>query len=170
MPSISTHLHLALLASDRLPITDTDAFLLGSVYPDQMYISEYKSVLLHYKEHVEDPCDLKRFLECESKDDFTLGYYYHLWCDEYVKHVELEDITKYDRLICDMEVLIPVIQRLCNNSYTGKYQQSMENIMILEREPMPLYLVSPSKKEKYVEVLESIVDAFVKELECVCNM
>lgn len=165
MPSVNTHLHLALLATKKLLVNDTDAFLLGNAYPDQWDLSEYKSVLLHYKNTAEGECNLDKFLLCENRDDFTLGYYFHLWCDEYVKGIELEDLTKYDRLICDMEVLIPVIYALNNKTYTGKYQQAMDNILTLEREPMPLYLVSPSKKEKYIAVLENIVESFIKEYE-----
>lgn len=162
MPKIHTHLHLAILLSEKIEIQNLEQMLLGSAYPDCWKTDERLSKELHYKETFEANCDLTVFLQMEDMDDFTLGYYFHLWVDNYIKQVDLQDITKHDCLICDMEMVFSYLSKLQNREYQGKEKLAMDNIILLEQEPMPLYLVSDEKKLRYHELLARIVTAFCK--------
>ena len=96
-------------------------------------------------------------------DDFNFGYYFHLWVDNRILEVDVDDISKDDCLICDMEVITPIIQQLKQHSVIGKEYQSMQNILSLESEPLFLCSVSEDKKKRYEAILDMLVDEFVKK-------
>ena len=162
MPKINTHLHLALKLSEKIQIENFHSFLLGNAYPDCWNMSAAEAMKKHYKDTLDNPCDMKRFRENEETNDFNLGYYFHLWVDNRILEIDLEDISKYDCMICDMPVIGPIIQELQENEFTGKEYEAMQNIMTLESEPMPLYLVNPDKQERYNAILDGLVAEFEK--------
>jgi len=164
MPKINTHLHLALKLSEKMDIVDLDAFFLGNVYPDCWNISIEQSLIYHYKNDRSNLCDVEKFKIDEEISDFNLGYMFHLWIDNRILEVDTKDISKYDCLICDMEVVVPIIQQLKQGVFTGKEYQAMQNILSLESEPIPLYLVPEDKKRRYNEILDKLVDEFIEEI------
>lgn len=165
MPKVNTHLHIALKLSTAMTIKDLDSFLLGNAYPDCWTTSIERSLCYHYKDDISSLCDLERFSRTEKMDDFNFGYYFHLWVDNHILEVDVSDITKHDCLICDMAVITPIIHQLKQLTVTDKKLQALQNIMALESEPMPLYLVSEDKKKRYEEILDTLVDEFIKELQ-----
>ena len=163
MPKLNTHLHLAIKLSNKINIKDLNAFYLGNAYPDCWNVSIDQSIKNHYKKQINDLCDLESFKTNEEMNDFNLGYYFHLWIDNRILEVDTGDISKYDCMICDMQVIIPIIEQLKQFNYIDKELQSMNNILSLEKEPMPLYLVSNDKKNRYEEILDSLVNEFIEE-------
>lgn len=163
MPKIHTHLHLGLKLSKVINIKDMQSFLLGNAYPDCGKSSIDKSLKYHYKDDVSSLCDLELFKKNEEMNDFNLGYYYHLWIDNRILKEDLGDITKYDCLICDMPVIGSIIEQFKEYKACGKEYQAIQNILALEQEPMPLYLVSEAKKQRYHELLDKLVCEFVSE-------
>lgn len=163
MPNISTHLHLALKLSRKIEIKDLNAFYLGNAYPDQWKNSVEKSLDFHYKNTLSDICDCESFMKNEEMNDFNFGYYFHLWVDNHILEINTSDLTKYDCLICDMQVIYPIIMELKQESFTGKEYQAMQNILELEYMPLPLYMVTPDKRKRYEELLDQIVDEFLEK-------
>lgn len=161
MAKLHTHLHLGCLLKEKVFIEDFDSFILGNAYPD----SKEHGLELHYKKDWNEACDLDAFLEKETMDSFTLGYYFHLWVDNHIEQFDLQDITASDCLICDMEVLHPVLAYLSESDYEGKEKEAMDNIHTLDCIPMPLYLVFDGKKKSYRKLLMQVVDRFIEENE-----
>lgn len=163
MPSIYTHLHLALLFADKIELKNPTSFMLGNAYPDVWETSKEKALTYHYMNQENKQCDLSAFLKNEPMNDFNLGYFFHLWVDNYIQTINLMDINKYDCMICDIEVIASYIETIKKMSFQEKEKQSFLNILLLEKKPMPLYLVSSLKKENYKQILNSIVNTFIKE-------
>lgn len=163
MPRINTHLHLALMLSKKRNIADMVSFYLGNAYPDCWGVSVKQGLLYHYKKELASLCDLNGFLQNEELDDFNLGYLFHLWVDNRILEVDTGDISKSDCLLCDMEVIAPVIEQLRQCEFTGREYQAMQNVLALESEPMPLYLVSDDKKKRYNEILDKLADEFAAQ-------
>lgn len=163
MPKIHTHLHLALLLQKKMKIANEHSFLLGTVYPDCFHVSVEKAKLLHYM--IEDNCDLSKFIQNKKWNYFTFGYYFHLWVDNYIQKMDLNNITVSDCLLCDMEVIAPILQELLNVKYEGKEKEAQDNLTQLEKIPMPLYLVDEEKKKKYNLLLNEINEQFIKEMK-----
>lgn len=164
MPKIHTHLHLALKLSKKINISDVDSFFLGSAYPDAWKTSTEKSLQYHYKKEAYEECNLEAFMKNEPMDDFNLGYYFHLWIDNRILETDTSDINKQDCLICDMEGILPMIQHLRELKLSGKRYEAFQNILCLESEPMLLYRVPEMRKKKYEEILDKLVNEFIKEL------
>lgn len=164
MPKINTHLHIALKLSIATEIQDFDSFLLGNAYPDCWKTSVERSLRCHYKDDPSGPCDLERFRSTEEKDAFSFGHYFHLWVDNRISEVDVGDISKYDCLICDMPVIAPTIQRLRQLTVTGKKHQALQNVLALESESMPLYLVPEEKQKRYHAILDMLADEFLYEI------
>jgi len=165
MPQISTHLHLALKLQNKLALNDIDSFLLGNAYPDQWKDAFEESLALHYKTKPSAECNLNEFLKNNRLDnDFNLGYYFHLWIDNEIQKINTGDITKSDCLICDMEIILPAILQLKQNSYSDKKLQAMGNIATLEETPLPLYIVDSEKKLCYNNILEQLACDFATEI------
>lgn len=143
-------------------VADPASFLLGSAYPDRFHHSVEEGLALHYKKDLMGPCDLTAFLKNEERDDFGLGYFFHLWVDDRIMSVNTEDISPSDCLICDMGAFLPFYETLRGQTFTGKKQVAMQNVLTLEREPMPLYLVPPEKKKRYEVLLDTLVDEFLE--------
>ena len=93
--------------------------------------------------------------KCDEQNEF------HAWFEDYMAELDMQDISMYDQLICDMEVILPVIQELQQQELTGKRAEAMEKILQLESEPMPLYLVPEQKKQEYIQILERAIDAYM---------
>lgn len=165
MPKINTHLHLAIKLSEKLNIQNLNSFYLGNAYPDCWNYSIDQSIQLHYKNEFNSLCNLELFKENEEMNDFNLGYYFHLWVDNHILNNDTEDISKYDCLICDMEVILPIIDQLRQLEPVDKEHQAMQNILTLESEPMPLYLVSRDKKKRYEEILDELILRFIEEMK-----
>lgn len=163
MPGIHTHLNLAQRLLKEITVESPGAFLLGNAYPDRFGESIQKSIELHYKQALHDPCDLGAFLDAEPRDDFTLGYYFHLWVDNRMMTVDVQDIQKLDCLICDMEVIGPAIQAARDHAATDRERQALRNILELEQKPVPLYSVPEEKKKRYDKILYSMVRDFICE-------
>jgi len=167
MPKTNTHLHLAVKLSQFIDIGDMDSFLLGNAYPDCWSTSLEQSLINHYKSDRFSFCNLAAFRASEEMNDFNFGHYFHLWVDNRILEVDVGDISKDDCLICDMEIITPVIQRLKKHCVTGKAYQSMQNILALESEPLPLYSVSEDKRKRYHAILDRLADEFVEHLNSV---
>lgn len=167
MPKIHTHIHLGVLLSQKIKIENLESFLLGNAYPDCWKEDEILAMMLHYKDDVNEQCDFNKFLSNEPKDDFHFGYYFHLWVDHYMKCVDVQDITYYDCLICDMEEILSYLTDMNQQGLSQKEKIAMNHMRELERQSMPLYLVSDEKKERYLKLLDWIVDRFIKEMEFV---
>ncbi len=140
MMKISTHLHLALKLSERMCIEDRNDFWLGNSYPTYL--------------------DMESFKVCKEKNDFNLGHIFRLWIDNRMMSVDFGEISMYDCMICDMPVIGPVIEELRQSEFSGKKAKAMSNILSLESEPMPLYLVPEEKKERYIRILDMLVEEF----------
>lgn len=161
MPPIHTHLHLALLFLEKTALNNPDIFLLGTAYPDCFDLDEEAFLYRHGRRDAADFCDYG-VLTDETRDEFTLGWYFHLWTDNHIREMELEDISRHDCLICDMDAFGPVWQRLSGMEWDGKRRQAMENIQQLACQPMPLYLVFDEKKRRYRAILEQLVEKFIQ--------
>ena len=164
MPRIHTHLALALKLSEQININNLNAFLLGNAYPDIWDENINEAIHLHYKNDANSKCNLTSFLkDYNLSDAFNLGYYFHLWVDNEIKYMNLLDISKYDCMICDNEILSPIIPNLvaCHD----KEKQALNNIYKLNHEPMPLYLVHLDKKEQYHHILDTLVYHFIQHLK-----
>ena len=164
MPKIHTHLSLALKLSKRIHINDLNAFLLGNTYPDIWDENIDDALHLHYKKDADSECDLTSFLvDNNLNDEFHLGYYFHLWVDNQIKYIDLLNISKYDCMICDYEMISPFISTLQANH--DKEKLALNNIYKLSNEPMPLYLVHHNKKQQYLDILDTLVDQFIEHLK-----
>ena len=100
-------------------------------------------------------------MQMEDKAAFFLGDDYseiHAWIDERIRVMELGDITKYDCMICDMPIIGPLIEELRQGTYSGAEEAAMKKILLLETEPIPLYLVPDEKKLRYERILETLVE------------
>ncbi len=161
MPKISTHLHLALKILEKLDIQNETAFLLGNAYRDCWYKDEEAAVKNHYKSRPQSACDLKRFLKENTLDDFNLGWYFHLWTDNRFKILDTGDISGYDRVICDMPVVHPLLQKLQQMEFSGREKQAVENIRNMANQPVPLYMVDRDKSARYEAILENVSAQFV---------
>lgn len=161
MPGIHTHLNLAQRFLEKTALDAPGAFLLGNAYPDCFGQSLQRSVRLHYKRDICDNCDLSAFLKAEGRDDFCLGYYFHLWVDNAIRAVDVGDISKEDCLICDMDVIGPAIRAAKDHAVTEKEHQALGNILELEAKAKPLYLVPGEKKRAYGKILDALVYNFV---------
>lgn len=71
----------------------------------------------------------------------------------------------YDCLICDMEVVGPIVLEIKEKEFTGNKQEAKECVMQLERVPMPLYFVFEEKREKYKAKLNELIDMFFCEFD-----
>ena len=100
-----------------------------------------------------------------ENDDFSLGCRFRLWIDDFAKTVNFEDVNEYDRLICDMPVIISYIENIKERKLSGKELRAFQKVLALEYQPMPLYLVSVEKSARYSRILDNIVDNFVGELK-----
>ena len=69
---------------------------------------------------------------------------FKIWIEVNWNQLDFGDISKYDRMICDMPVVGPTVE-------------DPEVIQKLESEPMPLYLVSEEKRERYEILLYKII-------------
>lgn len=160
MPRLHTHLHLSKIFLEQYPMKNPDSFLLGNIYPDQFEDSE-KMMHDHYKNNIEDDCNLSQFLNEKNLDDFNMGFYFHLWVDNKIKTINLYDITKQDCLICDMDAIFPIIEDLKSKSFTGIEKEAFEHLHQLDHIPMLLYIVSKDKQEKYEKILHQLVSDFI---------
>ncbi len=151
MPKISTHLHLAMKLSKKINITDLNSFYLGNAYPDC------------WNDSVEE--GNRRHCEADAEESgFNLGWKFHLWVDNRMKDIDTGDISKYDCMICDMPVIGHLIEELKQHAFVGKEAEAMNNILSLELEPIPLYLVPAEKMKRYEEMLDMLVDEFISTL------
>lgn len=160
MPHIHTHLHLAKIFVEQVQLKDLTAFYLGNCYPNTA--NGLRKRKLHYKKCLSDYCDLDLMERKEDFNDFFKGYYFHLWVDNYFRTLDLEDINKYDALICDMGEIGEIIESLKGKEYEGKQLVAYHNLMTLEKQPMPLYLVHPEKQARYQAILEHVVEEFIR--------
>ena len=164
MPKIHTHLALALKLSEQMNTNHLNGFLLGNAYPDIWDEDIDEAIHLHYKKDANNECNLTSFLkESDLSDDFHLGYYFHLWVDNEIKYIDLLDVSKYDCMICDHEIISPIIPTLVANN--DKEKQALNNIYKLNNEPLPLYIVHHDKKEQYLYILDTLVDQFIEHLK-----
>ena len=144
MLKVNTYLRLGIKLSERIRIEDISSLLLG----------------LAYFESGEGEKD-KAFEE----GDFSLGCRFRLRIDDFAKTVNFEDVNEYDRLICDMPVIISYIENIKERKLSGKELRAFQKVIALEHQPMPLYLVSVEKSARYSRILDNIVDNFVGELK-----
>ena len=63
-----------------------------------------------------------------------------------------------------MEIILPAILQLKQNSYSDKKLQAMGNIATLEETPLPLYIVDSEKKLRYNNILEQLACDFATEI------
>ena len=89
---------------------------------------------------------------------------FYSWLQDYMMKVDMQDISMYDQLICDMEEILPVILELQKQELTGTQAEAMDKILQLESEPMPLYLVPEQKKQAYIQILDNAVEVYVTDL------
>ena len=142
MPKISTHLHLALILSDVLKIRDLKSMMLGSAYPD--VLDDKRLFLsLHYKENCLASCDLKAFLK---------------------------DINQYDALIFDMQKVSPHSNLFKTRAQDERESLALKNIQALDKEPMPLYIPDPLKKESYEKILHKVILDFLERYKKMLTM
>jgi len=95
LPSISTHVNLAQMVVHRLaPACDRFCFVLGTLAPDSFDRSDEASFRTHHFAGAGGDSDLAGFLDLacppERRQDarqssFAVGYYAHLWLDNYVR-------------------------------------------------------------------------------------
>ena len=144
MLKVNTYLRLGIKLSERIKIEDISSLLLGLAYFE---IGEGEK-----DKAIED-------------NDFSLGCRFRLWIDGFAKTVNFEDVNEYDRLICDMPVIISYIEDIKERKLSGKELRAFQKVIALEHQPMPLYLVSIEKSARYSRILDNIVDNFVGELK-----
>lgn len=167
MPKISTHLHLALKLSQKIKISDLNSFYLGNAFPDCWNESDDNAKKYHYFKELSYECDLESFIKNEDINNFNFGHYFHLWVDNHISQVLLEynytNINKYDCIICDMPIIAFIIEELKQYTCIKKQYQALKNILSLESEPVPLYIVSIEKKKNYEEILDKLIDEFLND-------
>ncbi len=162
MPKLSTHLNLALILGEKLNIQDLRDLFLGSAYPDVLD-DEKLFLKLHFKNTAEGLCDLKTFLlKVKTRDNFSLGHFFHLYLDNVYENYDFKDIKKYDALICDMQRVMPYLDLVKIETIDPKKKRAILNIKRLDLEPMPLYMVFKERVIAYEEILEKIVNDFLK--------
>ncbi len=162
MPKLSTHLNLALILGEKLNIQDLRSLLLGASYPDVLD-DEKMFLKLHFKSTAKDLCDLNDFLlKTKTRDNFSLGHFFHLYLDNVYENYDFNDIKRYDGLICDMQRVIPYLDLIKKDTDNPKEKRALQNIKRLDQEPMPLYMVFKERVIAYEEILEKIVIDFLK--------
>ena len=144
MLKVNTYLRLGIKLSERIRIEDISSLLLGLAYFESGEGEKDKAI---------------------EDDDFSLGCRFRLWIDDFAKTVNFEDVNEYDRLICDMPVIISYIENIKERKLSGKELRAFQKVIALEHQPMPLYLVSVEKSARYSRILDDIVDNFVGELK-----
>lgn len=165
MPKINTHLHLAQKLSKRIRIANLDSFFLGNVFPDCWHSSLDRAVSNHYKSTPSSLCDLQAFTEDRVQNDFNLGYFFHLWIDNRMAGTDTGDISREDCMICDMEVIAPIIQQLKGRTFENEELQAVQNLRLIETEPVLTCIVPEEKRIQYDKLLDALVDAFLEVLE-----
>ncbi len=160
MPKISTHLNLGLNLLEKIDIADRQAFMLGNAYPDCWKSDMDKALQLHYKSTPRADCDLKAFLKENPLTDFNLGRYFHLWVDNRIKSIDLGDISATDCVIFDMPVISEFTETLRGKDLAGAEKTAADNIFATAADPVPLYLPQEEKREKYIQILDSLVRRF----------
>ena len=153
MVKINTYLHLAIKLNQRIVIKDLNSFLLGVAFSDNS-----QNLAYNHKESVIFTGGIKGLT-----DDFAFGQYFCLWVVDRIFNLDFEDISRYDRLICDMAVIAPYLQNLGQIELRGEKAKAFRHIMSLEREPMPLYMVSREKSLRYGAILDRLIRQFLKE-------
>ncbi len=165
MPKLSTHLHIALKLSEKFEKIDKNEMFSGAGYPITRAGSDDDTVRLHYREDFVDVCHLDKFLDDNDIEDFNLGWFLHLWTDNYFAGLDMGDISVYDMMICDMGQVVPALQELIEDESDGRDIYATVNLRALEREPLPLYLVSDEKRDRYFEILDKAVEVFCEEFD-----
>lgn len=93
MPKINTHMTFAKILNPKLiENLENNYFLLGNIAPDCFLHrnNNYLNCKAHYKSSVNSNCQCELFLKDKCLDvsdeekSFILGYYSHLWLDNYV--------------------------------------------------------------------------------------
>ena len=144
MLKVNTYLRLGIKLSERIRIEDISSLLLGLAYFESGAGEKDKAI---------------------EEGDFSLGCRFRLWIDDFAKTVNFEDVNEYDRLICDMPVIISYIEDIKERKLSDKELLAFQKVIALEHQPMPLYLVSVEKSARYSRILDNIVDNFVGELK-----
>ena len=162
MPKLSTHLNLALILGEKIKIQDLRSLFLGAAYPDVLDDDDL-FLKLHFKKTAKDLCDLKTFLlKVKTRDNFSLGHFFHLYLDNVYESYDFKDIKKYDALICDMQRVIPYLDLVKIETIEPKKKRAIQNIKRLDLEPIPLYMIFKEQAIAYEEILEKIVADFLK--------
>lgn len=76
-----THIRFAVDVQDLLAISDFDAYISGTIYPDSRYFTHIDRSLTHPKDLIAD------FLRA---DDFRKGWAVHMICDRVQREITLE--------------------------------------------------------------------------------
>lgn len=117
MPNISTHINfIRILTNKHFDAFDIKFLILGSIAPNYYSIFNDipKECLSHFKENQNDKCDLTKFkLNLSNKslryseESFAMGYYIHLWLDNYFDtNIEKFFLSKYNLRTLDSHVII----------------------------------------------------------------
>ncbi len=87
MPLAATHIRFAVDVMDAVPVTDLDAYVSGTIYPDSRYITGLQRSLTHSAELIPG------FLR--GADDFKKGWAVHLVCDREMKRLAYENFPEF---------------------------------------------------------------------------
>lgn len=159
MARISTHMHFSkLMLENSEDEVDICNFLLGLVSPD-IYIDDETNEKYHYLDEDGD-IDVKEFYESfnwESlnfkEKSFVLGYYSHLWFDEYYKFNASKLIVHNKNDLSDEELghavknlLTYYDYKVINRFYDEIKQNIIENNDIIEIEKLEQIDIKKSKQ------------------------
>ena len=103
MPIDTTHLHLSALVLEELRDFDTYAFCLGSIAPDCVDLADGRAFNITHNVDSAGRFDYIGFygenLSSNVEEDlvtrsYLLGYYCHLWLDEFTKKASKQILIK----------------------------------------------------------------------------
>ncbi|MBR4080966.1 MAG: hypothetical protein IKK21_04190 [Clostridia bacterium] len=149
MPPAHVHLHLAEKLLARVPVADSDAFRLGSVYPDCWREDEAEALRRH------------AYDAAAPVDDFCRGWLFHLWTDRRMKTVDTQGIARETCLACDMEVIAPVVRRLRSLQLTGRATDAQRVLPVADNADHAD--VPEEIRTRYHALLDGLVCEFMKE-------
>lgn len=182
MPSINTHMAFAKILHFKLSENlESNYFLLGNIAPDCFLHrnNNYLDYKAHYKSSVNSNCQCELFLrdKCldvtEKERSFILGYYSHLWLDNYVnenghilttsmlvnenneeaKEKFLKNLLFYDNKIIDNKLNVEKINKTIFKDFKNYYVVSEKDMKMIFNEYV-IHLKESSKHSNFLVLKE----------------
>ncbi|WP_291580681.1 zinc dependent phospholipase C family protein [Clostridium sp. UBA6640] len=189
MPEINTHMAFAnILNSELIENLENNYFLLGNIAPDCFLhkSNNYLDCKAHYKSSVNSSCQCELFLKDKCLDvtneekSFILGYYSHLWLDNYAnenghiltasvlvngnneeaKEKFLKNLLFYDNKIIDNKLNLEKINKTIFKDFKNYYMVSEKDMKMVFNKYVTILKESSKysnflvlKEKKYISFL-----------------